>query len=141
MGWRHVRIAGFFMIFVSNGLNTWATQYLPSNEVALLNGTSAFWIAGLGVFGRRGHPLTRSAGLGLGIGFIGAALMVIPKGPILTKGSLAQLGVLTACPSLSLGTLDYRRITTQLSSMMFMALQMLLCVLLLLMLALELGGS
>src|SRR5580698_8718906 len=49
--WRHVSIAGFFMVFVSNGLNIWAIQYLPSNEAALLNGTSAFWIAGLGVFG------------------------------------------------------------------------------------------
>ena len=139
--WRHVTIAGFFMIFVSNGLNTWAMQYLPSNEAALLNGTSAFWIAGLGVFGRRGHPLTRSAVLGLVIGFIGAVLMLIPKGPILTKGSLAQLGVLAACASWSLGTLYYRSITTQLSSMMFMALQMLLGGLMLLSLALGRGDS
>jgi len=71
--WRHVIVAGFFMVFVSNGLNTWAIQFLPSNESALLNGTSAFWIAGLGVFGRRGHPLTRWAILGLAVGFIGAA--------------------------------------------------------------------
>ena len=54
--WRHVIIAGFFMVFVSNGLNTWSMQYMPSNQSALLNGTSAFWIAGFGVFGRRGHP-------------------------------------------------------------------------------------
>jgi len=45
--WRHVIIAGFFMVFVSNGLNTWAMRYIPSNQSALLNGTSAFWIAGL----------------------------------------------------------------------------------------------
>ena len=38
--WRHVTIAGFFMVFICNGLNTWAMQYLPSNEAALLNGTS-----------------------------------------------------------------------------------------------------
>jgi drug/metabolite transporter (DMT)-like permease len=124
--WRHVTIAGFFMVFVSNGLNTWAMQYLPSNQSALLNGTSAFWIAGLGVFGRRGHPLTRWAILGLVVGFIGAVLMLVPKGPILSKGSLAQLAVLTACASWSLGTLYYRSINTQLSSMMFMALQMLM---------------
>ena len=91
--WRHVTIAGFFMVFVSNGLNTWSIQYLPSNEAALLNGTSAFWIAGLGVFGRRGHPLTRSAVLGLVIGFLGAVLMLVPQGPFFSKASLAQLGV------------------------------------------------
>jgi drug/metabolite transporter (DMT)-like permease len=139
--WRHVTIAGFLMIFISNGLNIWSMQYLPSNEAALLNGTSAFWIAGLGVFGRRGHPLTRSAVVGLVIGFIGAMLMLVPKGPIFSKGSLAQLGVLTACASWSLGTLYYRNITTHLSSMMFMALQMLMGGLMLLIFALASGDS
>jgi drug/metabolite transporter (DMT)-like permease len=122
--WRHVVIAGFFMVFVSNGLNTWAIRYLPTNQSALLNGTAAFWIAGLGVFGRRGHPLTRWAVLGLGIGFLGAALMLIPAGPLNTKSLLAQAGVLTACFSWSLGTLYYRSIDTELSSLMFMGLQM-----------------
>ena len=139
--WRHVTIAGFFMVFVSNGLNTWAMQYIPSNESALLNGTSAFWITGLGVFGRRGHPLTRSAILGLVIGFVGAVLMLIPKAPLFSKGSLAQLGVLTACASWSLGTLYYRSINTQLNFMMFMALQMLIGGLMLLALALSRGDS
>jgi drug/metabolite transporter (DMT)-like permease len=139
--WRHLTIAGFFMVFVSNGLNTWAMQYIPSNQSALLNGTSAFWIAGLGVFGRRGHPLTRSAVLGLVIGFVGAVLMLIPKSPVFSKGSLAQLGVLTACASWSLGTLYYRSINTQLSSMMFMALQMLMGGLMLLGLSLVRGDS
>lgn len=139
--WRHVTIAGFFMVFISNGLNTWSIQYLPSNEAALLNGTSAFWIAGLGVFGRRGHPLSRSAVLGLVIGFVGAVLMLIPKGPLFSRGALAQLGVLTACASWSLGTLYYRSITTQLSSTMFMALQMFMGGLMLLTLALVRGDS
>ncbi len=124
--WRHVIIAGFFMVFVSNGLNTWAMRYLASNQSALLNGTSAFWIAGLGVFGRRGHPLTRWAVLGMVIGFAGAALMLIPKEPLSTKSLLAQAGVLTGCLSWSLGTLYYRSIDTELSSLMFMALQMLM---------------
>jgi drug/metabolite transporter (DMT)-like permease len=124
--WRHVTIAGFFMVFVSNGLNTWAMRYIPSNQSALLNGTAAFWIAGLGVFGRRGHPLTRSAVLGLVIGFLGAALMLTPTEPLSTKSLLAQAGVLTACLAWSLGTLYYRSIDTELSSLMFMGLQMLM---------------
>jgi drug/metabolite transporter (DMT)-like permease len=124
--WRHVLVAGFFMVLVSNGVSTWATKYLPSNQVALLNGTNAFWIAGLGVFGPRGHPLSRWAIVGLIVGFGGAALMLIPKGPSSADSALAQLGVLTACFSWSLGTLYYRSIKTQLSSFMFMALQMFL---------------
>jgi drug/metabolite transporter (DMT)-like permease len=139
--WRHVVIAGFFMVFISNGLNTWAMQYMPSNQSALLNGTSAFWIAGLGVYGRRGHPLTRSAVLGLVIGFIGAVLMLLPKGPLSSKGLLPQMAVLAACASWSLGTLYYRSIDTRLSSMLFMALQMLMGGLMLLSVAAARGDS
>ncbi len=124
--WRHVIITGFFMVLVSNGLNMWAIQFLPSNQSALLNSTPAFWIAGLGVFGKRGHPLTRWAILGLVIGFLGVVLMLIPKGFSSTQSLLAQAGVLTGCLSWSLGTLYYRSIDTHLSSLMFMALQMLM---------------
>jgi drug/metabolite transporter (DMT)-like permease len=123
--WRHVIVVGFFMVFMSNGLNTWSMRYLPTNQAALLNGTSALWIAGLGVFGRRGHPLNGWAVLGLGIGFLGAALMLIPKEPVSTMSILAQAGILTGCFAWSLGTLYYRNIDTSLSSLMFMALQML----------------
>jgi len=137
--WRHVIIAGFFMVFVSNGLNTWAIQYIPSNQSALLNATSAFWIAGLGVFGRKGHPLTRRAVAGLSIGFIGAALMLVPKGQLNASSILAQAGVLTACLGWSLGTLYYRNIETPLSSLMFMALQMFMGGLMLLVLGLAHG--
>ncbi len=122
--WRHVLIAGFFMVFASNGLNTWAIHYIPTNQSALLNGTAAFWIAGLGVFGRRGHPLTRWAVLGMIIGFAGTALMLIPKGGLRASSLLAQLGVLIACGAWALGTLYYRSIDTNLSSLMFMAMQM-----------------
>ena len=124
--WRHVIITGFFMILLSNGLNMWAIQFLPSNQSALLNSTPAFWIAGLGVFGKRGHPLTRWAVLGLVIGFLGVVLMLVPKGFLSTESLLAQAGVLTGCLSWSLGTLYYRSIDTHLSSLMFMALQMLM---------------
>jgi drug/metabolite transporter (DMT)-like permease len=122
--WRHMLIVGFFMVFASNGLNAWAIQYIPTNESALLNGTAAFWIAGLGVFGPRGHPLTRWAILGLTVGFAGTALMLIPKGDWRATSLLAQLGVLGACFAFSLGTLYYRSIDTPVSSLMFMAMQL-----------------
>ena len=122
--WRHVGIAGFFMVFASNGLNIWAIDYIPSNLSALLNGTAAFWIAGLGVFGKRGHPLTRSAVIGMIIGFAGTALMMIPKGRLRTSSLLAEIGALVACCAWALGTLYYRSIDTTLTSLMFMALQM-----------------
>jgi drug/metabolite transporter (DMT)-like permease len=139
--WRHVIVTGFFMVLVSNGLNIWAIQFIPTNQSALLNSTPAFWIAGLGVFGKRGHPLTRWAVLGLATGFLGVVLMLIPKGAFSTQGALAQAGVLIGCFSWSLGTLYYRSIDTELSSLMFMALQMLMGGLMLLGLGLVHGDA
>src|SRR5260221_14681449 len=89
--WRHVLVTGFFMVFVSNGLNAWAMQFIATNESALLNGTSAFWIAGLGVFGPRGHPLTRLAILGLAIAFAGTALMLVPDDGLQRTSLLSEL--------------------------------------------------
>ncbi len=123
---RHVTIAGFSMVFASNGLNAWALQYIPTHESALLNSTSAFWIAGLGVYGKRGHPLSRRAFLGLIIGFIGTILMLLPHSHVSPTLMLAKFGVLAACLAWSLGTLYYRSIDTQLSSLMFVGLQMLI---------------
>jgi len=123
--WRHVLIVAFFMVFASNGLNAWAIHYLPSSVAALLNSTAAFWIAGLGVFGRRGHPLTARASLGLVIGFAGTVLMLIPKGQSEGYSLYAQVGALFGCLGWSLGTLYYRSIDTKISSMMFTGLQML----------------
>ena len=122
--WRHMLVVGFFMVFVSNGLNAWAMQYVPSNESALLNGTAAFWIAALGVFGPRGHPLTRAAASGLAIGFAGTVLMLLPKGGVRAARLLAEFGALGACLAFALGTLYYRSIDTSVSSLMFMAMQM-----------------
>jgi drug/metabolite transporter (DMT)-like permease len=126
LDWRHAAITGFFMVLISNGLSTWSLQHIPSNQAALLTATSAFWIAGLGVFGPRGHPLTRSAIVGLLISFAGAVLMLIPRQPLSRLDALGQLGVLGGSLSWSLGTLYYRSIDTHLSSLMFMAMQMLM---------------
>jgi drug/metabolite transporter (DMT)-like permease len=139
--WRHLIIAGFFMVFASNGLNTWAMQYMPSNQSALLNGTSALWIAGLGVFGKRGHRLTRWAVAGVVVAFVGAVLLLVPDGQPGAKGLVPPLCVLAACLSWSLGTLYFRSIDTPLSSMMFMALQMLVGGVMLLAAALVRGDS
>jgi drug/metabolite transporter (DMT)-like permease len=124
--WRHVLISGCVMVFISNGLNIWAIRYIPSNESALLNGTAAFWIAGLGVFGRRGHPLSPRAVAGLLIGFLGTVLMLLPGGTASRSRLFAEGGALLACLAWSLGTLYYRNIDTRLSSLMFTAWQMLL---------------
>jgi len=139
--WRHVLVSGGVMVFVSNGLNIWAIRYIPSNESALLNGTAAFWIAGLGVFGRRGHPLTRRAVVGLVIGFVGTVLMLMPDASVSRSSLFAEGGALLACLAWSLGTLYYRNIDTRLSSLMFTSWQMLLGGLMLLAVAIAEGDA
>ena len=67
--------------------------------------------------------------------------MLIPKEPLNTESLLAQAGVLIACFSWSLGTLYYRSIDTELSSLMFMALQMFMGGLMLLSLGLVHGDA
>ena len=72
-----------------------------------------------GVIRSRAAPV-----LGLIVGFVGTALMLIPKGDVQVASVLAQLGVLGACLAFSLGTLYYRGIDTEVSSLMFMAMQL-----------------
>jgi drug/metabolite transporter (DMT)-like permease len=139
--WRHVLVTGFLMVFVSNGLNAWAMQFIATNESALLNGTAAFWIAGLGVFGPRGHPLTRWAILGLGIGFAGTVLILIPDGGLQRTSLSAELGVLGACLAFAFGTLYFRSVDTEVGSLMFMGMQLLSGGLMLLVVALVHGET
>jgi drug/metabolite transporter (DMT)-like permease len=122
--WTQGLVLGVLMVVASNGLNLWAIQYIPTNQSALLNSTAAFWIAGFGVFGRRGHPLSKRAIAGLMIGFTGTVLMLIPNGRIPTSAILAQLGALCGCFSWSVGTVYYRSMQTRISPLMLTALQM-----------------
>ena len=122
--WAQGFVLGILMVVASNGLNLWAIQYMPSSQSALLNSTAAFWIAGLGVFGPRGHPLSRRAIAGLSIGFIGTVLMLIPDGRLPTAALFAQAGALLGCLSWSLGTLYYRGLDTRVSPLMLTAMQM-----------------
>lgn len=72
----NVLVLGFFTVLVANGFNNWAMQWVDSGTSALLNASSAFWIALLGTLGARAHPLSPRAGTGLAIGFVGVALIL-----------------------------------------------------------------
>lgn len=136
---REIAILGFLMVLASNGANIWAIRYMPSNESALLNSTAAFWIAGLGVFGRRGHPLSRRAVAGLVVGFIGTAIMLVPHGRFDWSNAIAKGAALGGCFAWSLGTLYYRSIDTRVTPLMLTACQMLSGGLMMLIIALALG--
>jgi len=124
--WRHAFVMGLFTVVGSNGLNAIAIQHIPSNQSALLNASSALWIAVLGTLGRRRHPLNRAAVLGLVLGFAGVALVVWPRGTHLEAHLGWQLAVVIACLSWALGTFYYREVQPTTSPLMHTAMQMLL---------------
>jgi drug/metabolite transporter (DMT)-like permease len=123
--WKKVAVMGVLTVLLSNGINNWAIQWVPSNQSALLNATSAFWIAGLGTLGPRGHSLSTRSQVGLVIGFLGAALILWPHGGLSFQALGPQLAIIVACLSWALGTLYYRSVRVETDPLMFTALQML----------------
>jgi drug/metabolite transporter (DMT)-like permease len=125
---RHTLIVSFCTIVVSNGFNNWAMQWVPSNQTALLNASSALWIAGFGTLGRRGHALSTRVVAGLALGFAGVALVLNPFATVSGRHpdlALPQLGILAGCIGWSLGTVYFRNVGTRLDLLSFIGAQML----------------
>ncbi len=123
--WRPVLLLSFVMITFGNGANTYALQYLPSNEAALLAASSALWIAALGARGPRGHALTGRAVLGLLLGFVGVALIVWPRGSA-PSGYYAWQGLVLAASLVgAAGTIYYRDASLTVGPTAFNAVMML----------------
>jgi drug/metabolite transporter (DMT)-like permease len=78
--WRSVVAAAVLGIVLSNGLAVLALRHVASNQVALISSSSAFWIAWLGMYGRRATPVSARTWLGLALGFLGVAVLVSAKG-------------------------------------------------------------
>ena len=125
--WRLVAVLGLAGILVSNGLQVWAMQWVPSNLGALLNASSAFWIVLFGLGGRRAHRPDALAIAGILIGFAGTAVLVWPGGPAgpAAVPLLPQFAILLACIAWSLATIYLRNADTGLDVFALTGLQML----------------
>ncbi len=123
--WLDVLVMGLLGVAVSNTMNLWALQFVAANQSALINASSAFWIAALGTLGAKGNPLSTRAKLGLGVGFVGVALVLWPKGGYAATVHLAELAILFGCFLWSLCTMYYRYMENRLATFMFVGLQML----------------
>lgn len=74
--WLSIAFTGSMMLIGGNGLVTYSEQWVPSNQAALVVGTSALWIAWFGTFGAQGEKLRPLTIAGLLLGFAGVAVLV-----------------------------------------------------------------
>lgn len=74
--WLKIAFTGVMMLVGGNGLVTYSEQWVPSNQAALVVGTSALWIAWFGTFGSKGEKLKPLTIAGLLLGFAGVAVLV-----------------------------------------------------------------
>ena len=119
--WRSVAAAAILGIVLSNGLSVLALRHVASNQVALVNSSSAFWIAWLGMYGRRATPVTPRTWVGLALGFIGVGVLLSARG----FGAEAQVGwqlsVLSAALCWALATMVIRESHAQCDPLAFTA--------------------
>lgn len=124
--WRHCVVMGFLTVLISNGINVVALLYVPSNQAALLNASSALFIAMLGTFGARGHALGGRTWVGMVLGFLGVALVLWPRGGFSAAHLGWQIAILFGCFGWALTTLYYRTAKPTTPILMITAMQMFL---------------
>jgi drug/metabolite transporter (DMT)-like permease len=106
--WRYLVAAALLGIVVSNGLNVLSLRHIPSNQAALISSSSAFWIAWLGMYGRRASRVSVRTWIGLIMGFIGVAVLLSAHG-LADKANLGwQLAVLASALCWALASMVIR---------------------------------
>jgi drug/metabolite transporter (DMT)-like permease len=126
--WRHILVLSLIGVALSNGMQSWALQFIPSHASALLNASCALWIVVFGLFGTRAHHPGPRAITGLVVGFAGTVLLMWPQNGSLLGDSMfiPQLVTLLACVVWSLGTIYMRNHSVEVDLFALIGLQMLL---------------
>jgi len=124
--WRSIATAALLGVVLANGLSVLALQHIASNQAALINASSAFWIAWLGRYGRRPSPVSRRTWAGLVVGFAGVALLLSARG--FGSGTHVgwQLMVFAATLCWALATTVIRESQTECDPLVFTACYLLL---------------
>jgi len=122
---KHVTIVALGSILLSNGLNAWGLQYVPSNQAALLNTTAALWIAVFATRGSRAHALEQHVMLGLLVGFFGAALIIWPRGSWTTSQLPEQGMILLGVLGWAFSAVYLRNVASKLEVLAFTGMQFL----------------
>lgn len=126
--WGTAAILAVAFIVLGNGVVTWAEQWVPSNQAALIIASSALFTAWFGTFGRRGVPLSGATKLGLFAGLFGTALMVWPESaPEAQSGDdllWPKAAIVLSTLAWSWGVMYSRNATVTVKPLMFVACQM-----------------
>lgn len=107
--WKTIVIVGIFLLIGGNGLVVWGSQWIASNQMALIVATVALWIAGLGALGAQGDRLPRQAAAGLFIGLLGVTLLLRPTADFSAETLWGQAAALGAALFWAIGTIYGKR--------------------------------
>lgn len=77
--WRHAAVSGVLLLSLGNGLVSWAEQSVASNQAALLIAGVPLYVALLEWCMPSGRRPTRLLFMGIGLGFAGMLLLVMPN--------------------------------------------------------------
>jgi len=119
--WLSVAAAAIFGVLLANGLSVLALRYIPSNQAALINASSAFWIAWFGMYGRRASPVSARTWTGLVVGFAGVAVLLSAHGFAASAHIGWQLTILAATLCWALATAVIRESQTECDPLIFTA--------------------
>ena len=127
--WPGIALMAFLLLGLGNGGVVFAEQWVPSGLAAVLVATSPFWMAAVEACLRDGERLTRSAAVGLVVGFAGILVLVWPELSFSAAGSghflLGVLALQVASFGWALGSAYSRRHARQDHVLGTTALQML----------------
>jgi len=123
--WRVIAVMGVALVVIGNGFVTWAEQWVPSNQAALLIASSALWMAWFGTLGPKGTALSGQTKIGLAIGFAGVALLMLPGANSESGLLLPMLAILGASMAWCGGTIYGRNARLKLPPLIFAGCQML----------------
>lgn len=127
--WKHWKAAtavGALLLLVGNGGVCWSEQYIPSGLAALLVATTPLWMVLFDWWGFGGLRPTWQIAVGLGVGIVGAAILVAP-GSLAGGGHVDSMGaaaVVIGTISWALGSLYARRATLPASPWLATAMEM-----------------
>lgn len=124
-GWRVALISGVLMFVVNSGGIIWATQYVASGMVALLNSTTSLWMVGIDWLLYHSTRPNRMVFLGLLLGLAGMAMLAGPGQANPTGIYPPALLILIIAPGAwAMGSLLVRRSRLEMNPIAITAIQL-----------------